>query len=80
MKSNLVNVKMFMDPLTHCSLQVTFTTLTNFVAFMVASVTPVNIVSWFASMLAVAVVTHWFFLMMLFVPAMRLHGEFCVHT
>lgn len=49
---------------------VLFTSVTNIIAFLIASTTPINVVAWFSEMLVVAVVCNWIFLMTLFLPVL----------
>lgn len=64
---------------------VTFTTLTNLVAFMIASLFRINVVKWFCQLMSVAVIVNWIFLFLLFIPILALDSfrvkrgvpEFC---
>jgi hypothetical protein len=67
---------------------ITFTTLTNLAAFLLATTTPINVVRWFAELMCISVVMNWAFLMFMFVPIMAAdyyrtkneHPEFCCPT
>jgi hypothetical protein len=54
---------------------ITFTTLTNLVAFAVATTTPINVVRWFAEMMAISVVMNWIFLWLMFLPILCLDAH-----
>jgi len=54
---------------------ITFTTLTNFAAFLVATTTPINVVRWFAEIMAISVVMNWVFLWLMFLPIMCLDAH-----
>ena len=54
---------------------ITFTTLTNLAAFLVATATPINVVRWFAEIMAISVVMNWVFLWLMFVPIMCLDAR-----
>lgn len=56
---------------------VTFTTLTNFFAFLVAMTTPVNVVKWFSQLMAISVIFNYIFLFGLFLPVVALDAYRC---
>eukprot|EP00056_Hartaetosiga_gracilis_P011142 m.166915 g.166915 ORF g.166915 m.166915 type:complete len:1584 (-) comp13457_c1_seq1:36-4787(-) len=49
---------------------ITFTSLTNFVAFAIASAAPIAVVRWFCFQMLVSVFLNWLFIFLIFIPLM----------
>lgn len=56
------------DVLYDTGASVVFTTITNFIAFMVASTIPIYVVQLFCQLMAIGIVMNFVFLMLLFIP------------
>ena len=77
--------KLMQDIMSSTGSSVFFTTTTNFIAFMVATVCPIRVVELLAQVMAICVVVNFIFLLMLFVPLVYLdayrslgrHGREC---
>lgn len=77
--------RLMQDILSSTGSSVFFTTTTNFIAFMVATVCPIKVVELLAQVMAICVVVNFIFLLLFFIPliyldayrSVRRHGREC---